>query len=70
MNLTKEKKEALFAIGLAMILHAIAWSLIKNTYGWKVNQSPEGVGVLVSTVGFFVWVYGFIKHTRVRAIRD
>lgn len=66
MYLTKEKKEALLIIGLAILLHSIAWSLIKETYGWKVNHSPEGIGLLVSSVGLFAWVYGFIKYARAK----
>ena len=66
MNLTKEKKEALLIIGLAILLHLISWSLIKNTYGWKVNHSPEGTGLLISTVGIILWIYGFIKYARAK----
>lgn len=66
MNLTKEKKEALLIIGLAIVLHSIAWSFIKETYGWKVNQSPEGIGLLISTFGLIAWVYGFIKYARAK----
>ena len=66
MNLTKEKKEALLIIGLAILLHIISWQLIKNTYGWRVNHSPEGDGLLINAVGLIIWIYGFVKYARAK----
>ena len=66
MNPTKEKREALFIIFMAVILHAVAWDLIRQTYGWKMNQSPEGTGVLISPIAYILWLYGFIKYAHAK----
>ncbi len=66
MKLTKDKKEALLIICLALVLHAIATVLIKNTYGYKLNHSIEGSGLLVSIVGLYFWIYGFLKYARAK----
>ncbi len=70
MNLTKEKKEALLIIGLAILLHVISWSFIKNTNEWKMNHTPGGIGLLVSTAGLIIWIYGFIKYARAKGRSD
>jgi hypothetical protein len=60
------KSQALIIIGLAALMHAVAWSMIRETYGWKVNQTPEGSGLLLNAAALLVWIYGFIKYARTK----
>lgn len=65
MNLQKEKKEALWIIAVALVLHAIST---------KLNEDPTYTNAdyisnwtyLVGTTGLIIWIYGFIKYARAK----
>ena len=65
-----DKRNALIAIGVALLLQVWSRSLVTNTYAYKTYHAYEGVGLLVGLLGVIFWVYGFITYARAKKRSD